>query len=134
MLRIKLIALIFCFFLLSCHNIVGNKEPVFDKFQPTAKEYKDKLAEKIKANDGVSFYFNRLFKKDNKDYMQISVEGNDFKAVGFALVNNWKNIEGLKDANGGGYNGAELMGLQLDIIPNPEGAILVYKNLDWIFD
>lgn len=134
MLRIKLIALVFCFTLLSCHNIVGNQEPLFDKFKPESKEYKDKLAEKIKTNDDVSFYFNHLFKRDNKDYMQISVEGNYFKAVGFVLVNNWKKIEGIKDANGGGYNGAELMGLQLDIIPNPEGAILVYKDLDWIID
>ncbi|MEO5777541.1 MAG: hypothetical protein ABIQ27_11590 [Flavobacterium sp.] len=111
-----------------------NKEPVFDTFKPEAKEYKDKLAEKIKANDNVSYYFNRLFKKDNADYMEISVEGKDFKAVAFVFINNWKNIEGIKDANGGGYNGAELKGLQLVVIPNYEGADLVYKDLESIID
>jgi hypothetical protein len=66
--------------------------------------------------------------------MEISFEGDDFKAIGFVLVKDWKKIEGIKQANGGGYRYAELSGLQLKIIPNPEGAILVYKNLGSIID
>lgn len=134
MLRIKPVVLILSLSLFGCHSDVVNKEVVFDKFPPQSKEYKDKLAEKINLNDNVSYYFNHLFKKDDQNYMEISVEGNDFKAVGFVLINDWKNIEGIKDANGGGYNYAELKGLQLKVIPNTKGADLVYKDLDWIID
>ena len=134
MLRINLIALVFCFTLVSCHNIVGNKNPIFDKFKPESKEYKDKLAEKIKENpNDIDYYLNNYHIINNNEYLEFNVEGNDFKAIGFVLVKDWKKMQLIKKNKAAGYCGAEF-GLQLDVISNPDGAILVYKDLDWIID
>ena len=134
MLRIKLIALVFCLSLLSCHNILSNKEPVFDKFKPESKEYKDKLAEKIQANpDDIDYYLNDYHVINNSEYLEFAVEGNDFKAIGFVLVKDWKKMQLIKKNKANGYCGAEFS-LQLKIVPNPEGAILVYKDLNWFID
>ena len=134
MLRIKPIVLLLVFSLFGCHKDVVNQEPVFDKFEPTDKEYKDKLAEKIKTDADISCYFNQILKIDNKDYMEISFEGHDYKAIGFVIIKDWKKLEGIRKAQGLGYRYAELNGLQVKIIPDSKGAILVYKDLDWIID
>lgn len=134
MLRIKPVLLLLTLTLFGCHKDVVNKEPVFDKFDSTDKEYKDKLAEKIKTDADISCYFNRLLKIDHKDYMEVSFEGDDYKAIGFVIIKDWKNLEGIKKAKGMVYGGAELNGLQVEIIPDSKGAILVYKDLDWIID
>lgn len=131
---IKPLLSIFFLALLGCHNIVGNKELVFDKFEPTAKEYKDKLAEKILANpDDVDYYLKNYHVINKAEYLEVSVEGTDFKGIGFVLVKDWKKMQHIRTNKAAGYCGAEFS-FKLDIIPNPEGAILVYKDLNWFID
>lgn len=136
MLPIKntLFLLVFCL-ILGCQHKAKNRELVFETYQPTTKEYKNKLAEKIKENPkDIIYYFKRCFQQNKKDYIEIEVNGSDFDANGFVLLNNWNKLEALKKNNGKGYNGAVLDGLQLEVKLNPEGAILIYKDLEKIID
>ena len=112
-----------------------DKELVFKTYEPTTKEYKDKLAEKIqKKPEDVKYYFDHFFQKKNQIYMEIKIQGADFEATGFVLIPNWKGLENIRKTNGDGYRGAELDGLQLTIEHNPQGANLIYKSIDDITD
>ncbi len=117
------------------YNVV-NKEPIFNDFKPETAEYKDKLAEIIQNNpDELTYIFNRYFQADGNDYLEITVNGDDTSATAMVLVTaNREGIEGIIEKKGKGYGGAELYGLQLDIIKKPTGAQFIYKNVDLIID
>ena|SRR5690606_3624558 len=131
------ITLISCVIALTACNNVSNdpSNSVFEKFSPTTKEYKNELATKVKSNpEGLQYTFNKLIENDGKDYLDIEVMGDDFKAKGLVLVNNWNKLEGIKRTKGISYSGAELRGLKLHIEENPSGATLVYNDLEKIVD
>ena len=135
MLQIKSFVIIsfFVCFLIACDaNIAVNKEPVFNNFKPESKEYRDKLAEKIKAHQDELVYVFEKYIDDTT--IEIIVSGNDFAANCFVKVYNWQGIEGIQQAKGGGYGGAELYGLKLYAQNNRLGAIYIYKKLDFIID
>lgn len=125
----------FCLTLIACQNKMFDKELVFKTYEPTTREYKDKLAQKIQENpNDIRYYFDHFFKKNNQNYMQLKIQGTDFEAIGFVLIANWKGLENIQKTNGKGYNGAELSGLRLTIESNTDGANLIYKKLDSIID
>lgn len=135
MLRIKsfLPILFFCCVLTACDaNIAVNKEPVFNNYKPVSKEYRDKLAEKLKVNPEELVYVFQNYIDDST--IEIIVSGKDFAANCFVKVYNWNGIEGIQQAKGGGYRYAELSGLELIVRENPSGAIFLYKELDYIID
>lgn len=114
------------------YSISENKEPVFKNFKPEEAVYKNKLAEMIQSNpDDLTYIFEKYI---DAEHIEIMVSGTDFLATGLIQVNDWTGIEGVKEAKGGGYRGAELSGLQLDIVDKPSGAELIYKSIDYIID
>ncbi|WP_284652046.1 hypothetical protein [Flavobacterium terrisoli] len=114
------------------YSITDNKEPIFNNYKPDSKEYKNKLAEKIQSNpDNLTYIFERYI---DATHIEVLISGTDFSAKGLVQVKDWKGIEGIKEAEGGGYSGAELKGLQLDIIGNPSGAQLIFTKIDYIID
>jgi hypothetical protein len=120
--------------LFGCRYDVINKEPVFDNFKPESKEYKNKLAEKINNNpDDIAYYLKDYHLINDKEYLEFDVEGTDFKGTGLVLVKDWQKMQLIRKNKGNGYCGAEFS-LQLNVIPNPEGAVLIYKDLNWIID
>lgn len=129
--------LIFCVIALAaCNNASTNtSNSVFEKFSPTTKEYKNELATKVKSNPkGLQYTFKKLVENDGKDYLDVEVIGNNFKATGLVLVNSWNKLEGIKRTKGKSYSGAEMRGLKLDIEENSSGANLVYNDLEKIID
>ena len=122
--------------LTACDNAKeGTSNSVFEKFSPTTKEYKNELATKLKSNpQGLHYTFNKFVENNGKEYLDIQVKGNDFKATALVLVNNWNKIEGIKRTKGQSYSGAELKGLKLDIEENATGSNLVYNDLEKIVD
>lgn len=134
MLRTKPILLILLLSLIGCQGDVLNNEPVFDTFKPDSKEYKDKLAEKINDHpDDVVYYLKNYHLIDHNEYLEFDVQGTDFKAIGFVLVKDWKKMSLIRKNKANGYAGAEFS-LKLDVEQNPNGAILVYKDLNYIID
>ena len=122
--------------LVSCNNETNRlSNPVFEKFSPAAREYKDELAEKLKSDPEEFHYtFNSLVEQGGKEYLDIEVEGDDFTAKGLVLVNNWAKLEEIKRTKGQGYSGAELRGLQIKVEENSSGATLVYQDIEKIVD
>lgn len=133
-LKITLISCVIA--LAACNNVKDDtSNSVFEKFSPATKEYKNELATKLKSNPAELHYtFNKLVENDGKEYLDIEVKGDDFKATGLVLVNNWRKLEGIKRTKGQSYSGAELRGLKLDIEEHSSGANLVYNDLEKIVD
>lgn len=131
--KAKLLAIIVCCFLIACDaHISENKEPVFNNFKPESKEYRNKLAEKLVNSKEELVYVFQNYIDDNT--IEIIVSGESFAANCFVKVNDWKNMQGIRQAKGGGYRHAELMDFKVHIIPNPKGAIFVFKDLGRIID
>lgn len=108
---------------------------VFDKNAPSSKAYKNELAVKIKANpSGLIYTFNKYFESNGQDFLYITITGEDFKANGLVLVQNWDKLENIRRTKGTGYLGAELEGLRLNIKENSDGAMLVCAGLEKILD
>jgi len=138
MLRIKMVFSFLLFLtLISCSYIpVVNKEPVFTNFKPESKEYRNKLAEIIRSNqDDLTYVFERYIQKNGSDYLEIKVYGDDIAATAMVLVEQKGNsVDEIVEKKGVSYRGAELFGLELDVIDTPNGATFVYKDLDFIID
>ncbi|HEX8462598.1 MAG TPA: hypothetical protein VF623_14255 [Segetibacter sp.] len=118
-----------------CNVKEETSNSVFQEFSPTSKEYKNKLAVQLKANaKGLYYTFNKLVSINGKEYLDIEVKGDEFKATGLVLVNNWNKLEGIKRTKGQGYSGAQLRGLILDVQESPSGANLLYNDLEEIID
>lgn len=131
---IFIIALICITILASCKNN-ENQHSVFTRLEPNDKGYKDALARKIAGDTNNVIYILNSYTEDNgKGFLNVNIEGSDFKATGIILVDNWNKLEKIKETKGLGYSGAELKGLKLSIEENTNGAILRYKDLKEIVD
>ena len=123
--------------LISCSYIpVVNKEPVFTNFKPQSKEYRNKLAEIIRSNpDDLTYVFEKYQYTNGFDFLEIKVYGDDIAATAMVLVEQKGNsVDEIIEKKGVSYGGAELFGLELDVIDTPNGAKFVYKDLDFIID
>ena len=138
MLRTKiLISFLFCLKLISCSYIpVVNKEPIFNNYKPESKEYRNKLAGIIRSNSNdLTYVFERYIQKNGSDYLEIKVYGDEIAAAAMVLVEQKRNgVNGIIEKKGVSYSGAELYGLELDIIDTPNGATFVFNDLDFIID
>ena len=138
MLRTKiLISLFFCLIIISCSYIpVVNKEPVFTNFKPDSKEYRNKLAQIIRSNpDDLTYVFEKYIQKSGSDYLEIKVYGDDIAATAMVLVEQKRSgVNGIIEKKGIAYGGAELYGLELEVIDSPNGDTFVFKDLDFIID
>lgn len=119
----------------ACSNVENKSTNPFTNLSSNSKEYKDKLAQKLKSNpEDISYFVNKYLETGGNEYLDIQVKGIDFEATGLVLVNNWNKLEGIKRTKGMGYSGAELKGLQLDIRESKTGAEFIYKDVDRIAD
>jgi len=127
--------LIVCCFLAACDaRISKNNEPVFNNFKPESKEYRSRLAQFImNEQEELTYVFKKYI---DDDTIEIIVSGNSFVADCTVKVYDWKGIEGIKKAKGGGYSYAELDGLQLEVqgLGSSKGETFVYKDINYIND
>ncbi|MGV3508048.1 MAG: hypothetical protein ACO1N7_02070 [Sphingobacteriaceae bacterium] len=119
----------------ACNNVENKSTNPFANLSSNSKEYKDKLAQKLRSNpEDISYFVNRYLERSGNAYLDVKVKGSDFEATGLVLVNSWDKLEGIQRTKGMGYSGAELEGLQLDIRESKTGAEFIYKDVDQIVD
>jgi len=128
--------LVICFFLAACHRKEGiNKEPIFTNNAPESVVYKRKLADLILADDDALSYFIKDYRvQDGHDFLLVTVSGPDVLATAYIQINDPKGIEDIVVKRANGYAGAELEGLKLQIIKEPNGAVLLYQSVENIAD
>lgn len=112
-----------------------NTNPIFDNFAPDTQEYKNELAKQIKdiGIENLSYWHDKYVKKDDAEYIVVYIQGQNLCAKGEIQVDDWKKISGLrKDISG--YSGAELEGLDFEIIQNSTETNFLFKDVDRIID
>ncbi|MEO8171975.1 MAG: hypothetical protein ABI581_02785 [Sediminibacterium sp.] len=113
-----------------------NENTVFDKYQVGSKEHTNELIKLLNANDAknISFWFDHYEKEKGNEYMIVNMVGNNLCSQGKILVKDWSQLGKIQKNKGGGYRGAELVGLTISYIQDSTTSQLVYKDIDYIVD
>ncbi len=128
----------FGIFLLSCNKPeCTNKNPIFEKYSPQEKEYKNELAKQLKNinNTQLTYFLDKYQEINNKKFLSVQIQGQGLCAkmlVGIRTQNN--KIANILKTKGLGYSGAELKNLQIDIQQEETTFAFIYKNLEVIID
>lgn len=112
-----------------------NSNPVFYKFTPATKEYKNELAKQMLriGTENLSYRVDKYLKKGDKEFIVIHIQGGELCAKGEIQVYDWGKIGGIRRERNG-YRGAELKGLKIEIEQDSTGTNFIYKNIDRIID
>lgn len=128
-----------CLTLLALCNTSCSNNPDFrdlTRLDPASNEYKQELVKIIdERGDKLTVTFNKYFKTDGKDYLDVTVDGRGgLHANATILVTKWTKLEGIKRTKGIGYSGAELHNLKVSLINPDTNPQMVYRDVDHIAD
>ncbi len=132
---------IFCLFIfvISCSRpVCKNTNPIFDKYSPDTKEYKDELVKQLATVDMSRLtYWMDIYREDDsvQKYIQAHVQGDGLCAkIVLVVKGSVKGIEGILRTKGMGYRGAGLKGLKFDIKQNSTSTEFIFQEVSWILD
>jgi len=110
--------------------------PVFARFNPLSIEYKQELVRQLSSRKGeeLNYWFNRYFRMDGKDYIDVTIKGDGLNASSAIQINDWTKLKEIKENNGKGYHGAELQDLKFDIVKSGSNVNFVFKDLNAVID
>ena len=129
----------FCLFIFvaSCDRPeCKNTNPVFDKYSPETKEYKDELIKQLKLidNSKLTYWFDKYQKDNEHEYIYINIQGDGLCAKSMVTVKQWDKLAGIQKTEGKGYSGAKLKNFKFEIYQDSTKTELVYKSVDAIID
>jgi hypothetical protein len=128
-------AIIFSFLIISCTNSGAEKaNNQLNSYKPDTAKFTNELAKELASNpDSFTYKLEKYFVKKNREYLNINIERQSFRASVAVLVNNWDKMKGIKRTKGIGYSGAELKGLKLTLSSAGHTGF-VYQDLDQVID
>ncbi|WP_264521362.1 hypothetical protein [Flavobacterium sp. N1994] len=125
-------------FLLSCDRpVCKNTNPIFDKYTPDTKEYKNELGKQLAKVDTsqLSYWMDKYQEKNKAPYLWVYIQGDGLCAEVVLKVNDsHKGIEGILENKGKGYGGAELKNLKFDIKQDSIKTEFSFKEISGIVD
>jgi len=133
---------IFVFFCLLIFTVTcdrpecNNSNPIFNKFSPDTKQYKDELIKQLKLvnNEKLRYWLEQYQENGGQEYLYFFVQGDGLCAKIILNVKQWNKIEGVKKSKGVSYRGAEFKNLKFDIFQDTLKTEFIYKDLDKIID
>jgi len=127
-----------CLFLaVSCNNKEVKENPVFATHLPETKQYKDEVVKQLASADKskLIYYFDSYEEIDGKNYLHVSIEGDNLKAIVPMLVKEWDlTLQPIKEFKGKGYGGGELVNLKYEIVQDSTTTEFVYVSATEILD
>ena len=66
--------------------------------------------------------------------MIVHIQNSKLCALGKIHLNHWDGIEGIRRSGGAGWSGAELKGLEFEIIEDSTGVKFIYKKVESVID
>ena len=131
---------VFCFlvFFVSCDRpICKNTNPIFDKFSPDRKEYKDELVKELKKIDKtkLSYWMENYQEIGKSQFIYANIQGDGLCAkIMLKIESSKEGIEGILKNKGDGYIGAELENLKFEIKKDSTSTEFVFKEISGIVD
>ena len=112
-----------------------NSNAIFRTSNSDTKEYKSELAKQIRSKgaQNLSYRYDRYVKRGSEEYIVVNVEGKDLCATAEIQVFDWTKISGMRREISG-YRGAELAGLEFEIVEDSTGVDFVYTDVDSVVD
>jgi len=114
-----------------------NTNPIFDKFSPDTKEYKDELVKQLAKIDKskLTYWMDTYQEGENSQYIHAHIQGDGLCAKIILVINDSKKgIEGLLTNKGKAYGGAELKDLKFNIKQDSSSTELVFQEISGIAD
>jgi hypothetical protein len=113
-----------------------NANNIFDSLGADDSLYKRELAKELVKADlsKVLFYFEGYVEKNGKEYLNVSIHGDNLCANAMMRVTQWKGIEDIKRTKGLSYCGAELKGLKFDAHRDSLETEFIYTSVEKIID
>jgi len=133
---------LFAFFILvtficSCDRpVCKNTNPIFDKFSPSSKEYKEELIKQLKTVDKskLTYWFKEYVDSNGEETLLFDIQGDGLCAVIVLNVEQWSKLELLRKKKGVTFRGAEFKNLRFDIQQETTDIKFIYKDFDRIID
>jgi hypothetical protein len=138
----RILNLITILFLLSiatsCDRpLCENTNPIFDKYSPETKEYKDELVNQLSQIDKskLTYWMDTYQNKSNSEYMGVYIQGDGLCAkIVLVIKDSRKGIEDIIQHEGVSYVGAELEGLKFDITQDSVKTEFVFREVGNVVD
>ena len=114
-----------------------NTNPVFAKYAPDSKEYKDELAKQLNRVDksSLTYWMESFATNGESPRMMAHIQGDGLCAKIVLLLKDSKDgVENIVERQGMGYRGAELKDLEYDVIQSNTGTEFVFKKVGSIVD
>lgn len=113
-----------------------NSNPVFEKFPPETKQYKDELVKQLNLieNTRLRYWLEKYQEKDGQEYLYCFVQGDGLCAKIVLTVKQWNKIQDIQTKKGVGYRGAEFKNLKFDIFQDVDHTEFIYKDIEEIID
>ncbi len=114
----------------------NNNNPIFENYQPNSKVYKDELIKQLNVIDHkeLSYWFHKYENINNTESLYFNIQGEELCAILHISVNNWKNLENIRQNEGKGYRGAEFINLKFSIAQDISSTKFIYSSFDRIID
>jgi hypothetical protein len=131
---------VFCLliFVVSCDRpICKNTNPIFDKYLPVRKEYKDELIKKLEKIERtkLTYWMDNYQKIGNSQFIYANIQGDGLCAkIVLKIESSKKGIEGILKNKGNGYIGAELENLKFEIKKDSTSTEFIFKEISGIVD
>ena len=125
-------------FLVSCNRPdCKNDNPIFDKFSPSSKEYKDELVNQLKAIDNkeLNYWLKEYEEVNGQEYLKFHIQSDNLCAIIVLTMQHWDDkLKYVKEAKGKSYQGAEFTNLKFDILQDSLTTEFIFKNFERIID
>lgn len=114
-----------------------NTNPVFDKNAPNTAAYNAELVKEMEANKASLRYWVNEYKVEGADtFLTVFVQGKALCAQMWLNINHTTDdrLQNLKARKAVSYSGAELDGLQYQVVPDSGNYRFIYQKVDHIWD
>jgi hypothetical protein len=112
------------------------QNPIFAKYPPESIEYKTELFNLLShtAPDHLVFFVDRYEMRERKEYLYLHVKGDDFLGTMIMTIENWKNLESIRDHKAFGYSGTAILDLNYVAKQTPRDIEFIYHSCKGIVD
>lgn len=130
----------FCLFIIivGCNRPkCNNTNPIFNKFLPDTKEYKDELVTELEKVDKtkLTYWMDNYQEIGNSQFIFINIQGDGLCAkIVLTIDSSKKGIELLIKNKGDGYIGAELKNLKFNIKKESMSTEFIFEEISGIID
>ena len=113
-----------------------NENPVFAAHEPSSERYKRELQQILATMDQqrLRYWLKEYMTREGREYLHFYIQAEDLCAVLELEVEDWSNLQRIREKKGISYQGAEFKGLEFSYQWNDQRSKFVYHQHQTIMD